>query len=521
MSLLDIPIVSDVFLNQLQADLDEAELIRFSVAYISDAGLNSIGTHRLAKVLRHEKSFGVASLTCANGYDPLYDLQQQLGDENPRLKYFMEPMVPDPETGEDVRLLHTKLIYLARPSTGKAVVYIGSHNWSARAVGPYSPRNGEASLRLEQEFLPDDLEGTGRTLGAAVNAHLLNCYGLPACLFADSRNVHKFQEWVGNYCNNQAGEGLEKRVIILAVHSGGSPTDVSSLEGRSVYAQIFEEEEGRLIPERGQKLFLLLWDSQTALHAGEQPTLLICHVSTSNPGANSSVAGTNRADNAVAGFAAVLFDRTRLQAEARHAKGNKGAVRMTSGLQVDAFDFEFPASSSEARTIDAGTRPTYQFLLEVDHVVLPEGKAQSRTSALPGDRLVWSPEQFGISEKSRVDVVKSPGFQVDEETEQAILNCLRDVFQVDPQEARVKPYSKADDPRVGLKLSDHPLHDLLKGTKKELANEFFEKLRDRKGMIVPDRKDDADIGSREGIRLKRTMRVFSRRLARLLVEWRR
>jgi hypothetical protein len=42
--------------------------------------------------------------------------------------------------------------YLRLPNTDKSVVYVGSHNWSGRALGPGRPRNVEASLRFELDY---------------------------------------------------------------------------------------------------------------------------------------------------------------------------------------------------------------------------------------------------------------------------------------------------------------------------------------------------------------------------------
>jgi hypothetical protein len=528
MTLLDIPLVSDVFLQRLRADLDAAEVIRFAVAYISTDGLDAIGQDRLSKALTHPNSFGVSSLTCANGFSPLCDLQERIGGVRvPRLKYFMEPMVPDPETNSRIRLLHTKLIYLTQPALGKAVIYIGSHNWSMRALGPQVPRNAEASIRLEQPLVPGDLEGVGTSLGASVDQHLLNCFQLPLCLPVDASSLGIFNEWEENCCGRPRGEPLEQRAVVLAVHTGNQPTRQgeavpwTTLEGKSVYAQLFDEEDGSQVPDRGQQLFVLVWDSRSALVAGEQPTLLICHVSTSNAGPMSSIAGTNRAENPISGFSAVLLDQRQLQAAIENKVDKQSPILLRSGLQVEAFDFDFPAPSRDARVIDGGAKPNYQFHLEVDRVVLPEERAKDASRGTASHPWVWSPESLTVADKEKGSIVKSPGFLVDGQTEEAMLQCLREVFQVNPDLARVRPYSQAKDPRVGLRISDHPLHDLLIGLNRETPDQFYDKVKGRVGRIVPARKDEGNVDAREGTRLLRVTRVFARKLDQLLQEWRR
>ena len=64
-------LVSSDYSDSLKSDLQQADLCRFLVAYISDDGLKSIGRPDLIRVLRHEDSFGIGSLSCACGYEPV------------------------------------------------------------------------------------------------------------------------------------------------------------------------------------------------------------------------------------------------------------------------------------------------------------------------------------------------------------------------------------------------------------------------------------------------------------------
>ena len=71
----------------LQQDLAKATVCRFLVAYISQEGLNKINRPLLVRVLRDDRSFGIGSISCACGYEPLLNLQSELGAGAPvRLK---------------------------------------------------------------------------------------------------------------------------------------------------------------------------------------------------------------------------------------------------------------------------------------------------------------------------------------------------------------------------------------------------------------------------------------------------
>jgi hypothetical protein len=96
---------------------------------------------------------------------------------------------------------------------------------------------------------------------------------------------------------------------------------------------------------------------------------------------------------------------------------------------------------------------------------------------------------------------------------------MREVFQVDPESARARPYSDAKDPKVGLRISDHALHDLLMGRARETPEEFYGKVKGQVGRLVPARADENQLLKREGWRLPRVSRVFARKLDRLMWEW--
>jgi hypothetical protein len=197
MDFLSSQLVGDEYRQRLTEDLVRAKVCRFLVAYVSSSGIDALGPARLARVLQDPRSFGVASLSCSCSYEPLLDLQAMLPE--PRLKYFMDPLIPSDESGEIV-LFHSKLVFLLFDGQDKGVIYVGSHNWTRRAIGPGSPRNAEASLRLEVPVLPGDLDGIGASLASDVNRHLLEAHELPACLPATEGHRATFEQWYEKGC---------------------------------------------------------------------------------------------------------------------------------------------------------------------------------------------------------------------------------------------------------------------------------------------------------------------------------
>lgn len=113
MELLSAEPVSNDLLDRLRADLQRADILRFVVAYISTEGLNAIGIGNLLRPLRDPRSFGVSSLACNCGYEPLLTLNNDLGIDG-RLKYFMEPL---PEDDESVSSVTRTADFFSRPAS--------------------------------------------------------------------------------------------------------------------------------------------------------------------------------------------------------------------------------------------------------------------------------------------------------------------------------------------------------------------------------------------------------------------
>lgn len=520
MRLLSKELVSLEYREQLQQDLARATVCRFLVAYISIDGMDSIGRHLLSRVLRDDRSFGVGSLTCSCGFEPLLRLQAELPDV--RLKYFMDPLVKEDDEPSEISLFHSKLVYLLLEREQKSIVYIGSHNWSRRALGPQGPRNAEASMRFELDFAPEDLDGTGTSVASQVNRHLLDAWNMPLCLPATADNEASFREWYEKGCRRSPSAPLHETTILLAVRRP-PPTDNDWLElaGRGIYLQVLDEEDGQLVWNSGNRVLVLVWNSDSDLASARQPVMLQCRITTSKAGINSQLRGTNQSVAPVAGFEAVIWDDAELTAQSNSQQGRRPPVSLWSGRQVHVYDFEFPTAHTDSSQIDGPVRPRYQFHLEVERVIVPD---TGDFPKLPD--YVWSPESFSVAasrEAARVE--ETPGYFVEPDREQQIIDCMSNILLVQPDDAKVLPYSSADRAKVGKRISAHPLHDTFLGPDfkdKKLRDEYYE--RSEPGALVAELDSERQHSLSEASdddhgELTRLQRVFTTPIDRLVEGW--
>ena len=434
MQFLSEELVSHEYRDQLMRDMAKASVCRFLVAYISGQGLESIGRHLLTRSLRDGRSFGVGSLSCSCGYKPLLRLQAELPDL--RLKYFMDPIVKENGEPSEISLFHSKLVYLYLEREAKSVVYIGSHNWTRRAIGPQGPRNAEASMRFELDFAPEHLDGTGTSVASHVNRHLLDAWSSPLCLPATQDNEAKFHEWFEQGCRRSPPSPLDKTTILLAVRrSPAIADDWLFLAGRGIYLQVLDEGDGQLVWDSNNRLTVLVWNSEAASATAQQPVILQCRITTSKAGPDSQLHGTNQSVAPVAGFEAVIWDDAELNAIRSSKHGRRPSVYLWSGREAQVYDFEFPTQYADSSQIDGSVQPKYQFHLEVEQVVLPADAAFGKQPDY-----IWTAESFSVAaSRDSARMEESPGYFVEPDHERKILAYLENVLFVDAPEGESAP----------------------------------------------------------------------------------
>ena len=212
--------------------------------------------------------------------------------------------------------------------------------------------------------------------------------------------------------------------MILAVRPDNGPELTSqqweALEDLSIYLPIWDELESRQIRQADDRILVLVWNSKADLVVGNQPVLVRCHLSTQNPSASSAIGGSNQASDPIVGFSAVLNDEDQRKARQKGESLYDMSARLWSGRFVEYYNFEYPTTRTDSSTVDAGVQPTYQFLLEVDQVILPE---DGHWKGNP--RRVWSRESFAVA-KSKDDarVERIPGYHVTADLAEEIRESL-------------------------------------------------------------------------------------------------
>ncbi len=518
-------LVASDYRDRLNADLHRADLCRFLVAYISADGLNTLDRPALVAALRNEDSFGVSSLTCACGYSPLLQLQRDVGDSIPRLKYFMDPQVKNTDEPDGIALFHSKLVYLRLPRENKSVIYLGSHNWSSRALGPGRPRNVEASIRFALDYAPEHITGSDQSIASQVNRHLLAAYGKPACLSATADNELTFEQWYEFGCQNAPTSPLEPVTVILAVQKyrdGTTPDDWTNLVRQGIYLQALEEIEGKRIRAANDKLIVMVWASRSDLHSGIPPILLRCRFTAFNAGATSDERGTNQSVSPMAGFGAAIYDESQLQTMQDRPNGSRSTQQIWSGHDVEMYDFEFRQQPTDSAQIDGGVQPKYQFHLEVDQIIFPSG------SERPYDaELIWTPESFAVAKsKDDAKLERVEGYYVPPDLRVQIMLYLTEDLLIDRNHAKIWPVSEYDRAKEGKRISKHPLHDTFIGKDAEQRRDAFYDQAKRGALVAElDEQREIDIsvgGQRKAktVPVERVQKVFTMKLNQLEDEWR-
>ena len=519
------------YLRRLREDLQDAKLVRFVVAYVSEPGLESIGMELLAQALKNPHSFGVASLSCSCGFQPLLKLQMHLEPERGKLKYFVDPVVLDTEGDPDLSLVHSKITYIVR-SDGKAVVYLGSHNWSARALGPNAPRNAEASLRVELDFDEAQLTGSGDDFASEINRHLLQCFRLGASLDVHRDNVPIFEDWYRARCEREKPLPLDEYAVVIGVcGTHGEPSTYDHLwsavftPGASLYLPSHDEHEGQILRRRQDRVLVMAWTSEEALSDSRAPVLLFCKVTRQVAGAASTFGGTSEGD--IENFDLVLRDEVQKQrVAAGDLPGEAQAVTLHNGQVFEYFQLNSVSASTTAAAIDGPAVPKYQNYLQVYQVLLPEwlGHSEDPASAMARERMVdrekqavWSAKDLALTSTRQVQPEVSKNYRVPEEQRQLIMDCFQDFFGLDKSQLRVRPVDPDVAPKELVRLAESKLHYGYVGDKElEDSAAFYSSVRPgRLGVDIDGMKKATDADDTPDVE-PRVQQLFAEQLREIL-----
>jgi hypothetical protein len=292
-----------------------------------------------------------------------------------------------------------------------------------------------------------------------------------------------------------------------------------NLQGRGIYLQSLEEDEGKLVWDSNNRLLVLVWDSEADLRSARQPVILKCRITTNKAGLDSQMRGTNQSIAPIAGFEAVILDELRLTGLQNSTRTARPPIQIWSGRDVQVYDFEFPTSRTDSSQVDGAIRPKYQFHLEVERVILPADGGGTEAAAF-----LWERETFAVAaRKDSARLEEKPGYYVEPQLEAEILKCLTSVLFVALKDARVLPCSQMDHAKLGKRVSEHPLHDTyISPESKESRSDFYEKSCS--GALVAEIDEPQDTRKapdllRASAPVPRVQRVFTAPIADLLELW--
>ncbi|MDB4458439.1 hypothetical protein N9068_00100 [bacterium] len=473
------------YTKRLREDIANCSKLRFLVAYVSKAGVEQLGSSNLTQALDREGSFGVSSLACVLPCMALLNLQKALGT-NLRLKYFLEPTFkPNRNTGSEppLSLLHSKLVYLKLPENNKSVVYIGSHNWTKRALGMGGPKNAEASIRIEIDFHPDHELGEGDSIAAQVNRHLRSAFDLPACLEATANNRTIFSQWRQSACEKIPQRETEDTFIIVAVLNDNElpPTyRFDQLKDQGIYLRT--DNSGRALYEaKHRNAILMLWRSEKAIAEGKQPILFRCIRSSDNPDPSSDVPTTNIATSPIEGFGAIIYDNNRF-------------VENWAKRHIKTFDFEFRTEGNTAEQVDNELdkderSPQFRFHLDIQQIAFPTDlQNYSKLREAIDKHGQWARETFAVAKiRDHVKFISVDGYEVSPEREKAIANCFKTEFGINKSQAKVWPTSESIGIKAGNFQASHPLHETFM---RENPHENSPHIEQDARMIIPKLEND-------------------------------
>jgi hypothetical protein len=492
MQLLSPIPTANAYLELLRQDLQDALVLRFVIAYVSDSGITSIGQELLADALRQPDSFGVASLSCSCGFAPFVGLQAMLEPQQGKLKYFVDPVVLDSDGDPDLTLVHSKIVYIGRPDN-RAVIYLGSHNWSGRALGPDAPRNAEASMRFEFDYDPSQLDGTGTDLPSETNRHLLQCFQLGASLPVRKDNIPIFADWFRARCEREKPLPLDEYAVVIGacVNNGAASTydhlwKALLKPGASIYLPCHVEDEGQILWQRKDRVLLMAWTSTEALESSREPVLLFCKATRQVAGRDSASRGTSEGD--IENFDLVLRDPGQgVRVGAGEDPGEPLTLELNNGQVFEYFELSSVPPTVTAAAINGSASPKYQNYLQVYEVLLPEWlkqtedpcaePARAQMAARP-DQAVWSAANLALTTNRQVQPEVAKNYRVPEETRAQIMSCFSDSFGLEEGRLRVRPVDPNVAPRELVRLAQSSLHHgYVGGSAMDDSDAFYSQVR--------------------------------------------
>ena len=390
------------YLRRLRGDLDEALLARFVMGYVSGSGLSRLGDS-LVDALRKPGSYGLSTLSCSCDIAGMFGLWQKIGRGPDKLKYFLthdDNKKPSP----DSKFVHSKAVVIVRqnldgapPSEFRAVIYIGSHNWSAGALvqpsGLPEKHNVEATVRIETSWNHDWLEDASTGAGAGnvvvdVLRHIHRCWSFSSSTdLAGPKAKEEFEGWLRANCFDPDAPDMQKILLAsgvlgpTALPAWGAPGPRGPAPfrflrpGAGIYVQVHQNSEATTVFDSGAAWLLLLWPDKVEFSKSTTPWVVLCRPSELKRGGSSDVE--------LERFYWVLWDQRQDAALATSPRKLPKPQELTLSPagrgRAQYWDFT-PAKPKAQNTLVDTAEPRAHVFLEIVAVVAPAAAAGS----LPG-----------------------------------------------------------------------------------------------------------------------------------------
>lgn len=434
------------FIYKLQSDIDSAEQIKFVIAYINDKGVDYIGRQRLIKALKKDGSFGVTSLSCGFGFDTFVNLNKELGATD-KLKLFLS-FNKEEAAEESHTLLHSKIIYLKirEGNTIKQVLYVGSHNWTGRALGAnVKGNNAEASLRLEFE-----LDDNSNILKSSL-IHLEKAYKLKSCFNAVKSNLSIFSDWIQLKCPKY-GRGIKtiKRenynlLLCIGENQEFDIEDFAYKKNHSIYLHIDNFSDSERINDSSTKFLLLFWVNTNSFENQDPPIYIFCEKNTDN--LTKQGGGVNQIQNTVGGFEFSLSIKS------------QSILKQKNNVEASFWDLKYFFEKTDVIKINLNTPAVKQILLKIETIIPPKSYKNGKSGLLN-----YSPGQIPFFDNTPPSIEPIKGVATNnQEINNEIYLELKREFNLKSNEIDPVLIIKHIDPKSGYRLSKNPLNKFVLG----------------------------------------------------------
>jgi hypothetical protein len=447
------------FVLQMRDDLENALQLNFVVAYVNDLGVNYLGKKSFLRAMNKSGSYGVTSLACGFDFYDIIKLQNDITEKD-KLKLFMSLQK---ETGQDETqsLLHSKIVYLKilEGEQIKQVLYIGSHNWTGRALGANSNggNNAEASLRMVFN------ENDSNEILRDAKKHIELAWNLKSSFPANEINKSIFSDWIQLRCPKY-GRGLptiqrEPYTVLLCLTEDLEDDLISLNEtpNHAAYLHIDLIEDSNKLNDQTQNVLLLIWQKPSDFENQILPVAIFCKINTINQ--TQINGGVNTQINPISGFDISL-------------KAMEGATytQNARGVEANFWNFKIYKEQISLTDLSFAGEALKQVLLKVEKIIFPETyPVIGNQSHIYSDGELCFLNQIA-PQPQNISGIATGSIELNDAIKAEMVNN----FNIQPTALTPKLIEIHGNPKSGYRLSKEPMNKLTIGNPKSVNSYFAE-----------------------------------------------